>query len=190
MAFQPKQPWSPQKQSGQMDNSQPCSDFELQILRDELKTTTKGIYTFGAVAVIIALILPFLGSSKTHGRPMIEFMSYREAALFIILVLGLIFFWYYFTTIPNIKRDLGEKIKLVLKTTIAKKEALVYKRIKGAYILLNSPAGTIKRVAVTPLEFSLFREKDDVIVEYFKNSKKIIKVTNLRIEKDKALTGA
>ena len=173
-----------------MDNSLPCSDAELKLLRDELKTTKKGLLIGGIVAVIIALILPWLGSSKTHGKPMVYFMSYQEAVLYILLVIGFIFFSYYFMTIPKIKRDLGEKIKLVLKSTITKKETVVYRKIKGAYILLNSAPGAVKRVAVTPLEYGLYKEKDEVMVEYFKNSKKIIKVTNLRIEKDNGLTDA
>jgi len=173
-----------------MDNSLPCSDAELKLLRDELKTTKKGLLIGAISAGLIALILPWLGSSKTHGKPMVYFMSYQDAVLYIFLIMGFLLFSYYFMTVPKINRDLGEKIKLVLKTTIAKKETVVYRRIKGAYILLNSAPGMIKRVAVTPLEYGLFKEKDDVIVEYFKNTKKIIKVTNLRLEKDKSLTEA
>jgi hypothetical protein len=67
-----------------MDNSLPCSDAELKLLRDELKTTKKGLLIGGIVAVIIALILPWLGSSKTHGKPMVYFMSYQEAVLYIL----------------------------------------------------------------------------------------------------------
>lgn len=172
-----------------MDNFLPCSESELKLLEEELKTTKKGLLTGGIIAAIIALILPWLGSSKTHGKPMVYFMSYQEAVLYILLIMGFILFSYYFMTVPKIKRDLAEKIKLVLKTTIAKKETVVYRRVKGAYITLNSAPGMVHRVALTPAEFEDFKEKDEVIVEYFKNSKKIIKVTNLRTEKDKSLTG-
>jgi hypothetical protein len=165
-----------------MTESIPCSDSELKFLEEELKTIKRNLAIGAGFAIVIAFVVPWLGASKTHGKAMVNYMSYPAAVICVSLVMALILAAYYFMTAPKIKKDLKEKTKLVLRAAIVKKESVVYRKIKGAYLILNSPPETIRRVAVTPLEFEEFKEKDNVVVEYFKNSKKIIKVTSLHCE--------
>ncbi len=157
----------------------PCSDSELKFLEEELKAIKQNLFIGAVFAVFVAFIVPWFKASRTHGKAMVDYLSYPLAVAAVLLVLAIILAAYYYLTAPKIKKDLKEKTKLIFKAAIIKKESVVYRKIKGAYLMLDSPPGTIKRIAVTPLEFLEFKEKDNVVVEYFKNSKKIIKVSFL-----------
>jgi len=153
----------------------PCTQEELKILEDEGSRIRKNMVYGFIASLIFAMVMPWLGSSKTHGRPMVDFMSYPAAILSIMAVLGFIILSYYLWNMPKINKDLKEKTKVVQTTTITGKDTQVYKKLKGLYLSLGNMPLQLKRVAATYEEFADYKENDVVTVEYFPNSKKVIK---------------
>lgn len=154
----------------------PCNDSDTKVLTEELKIIRRSLIFMVTAILLIAFIVPLLGSSKTHGKAIVDYMPYYKAVVSIILVLSIIPVFYWFTSAPKVLKDLREKIKLLAHTKITKKEIYRFKKIKGNYIKLELAEFSSKGIAVTPLEFEELKEGDAVIIEFFPHSKKVIRL--------------
>lgn len=157
-----------------------CTETDLKILHDELKSQYRA-YIIGAVFIlIVAFVMPWLGSSKTHGKAMINYMPYWEAVISIIVVMGLVITAAWLLTIPKIKKDLKDRIKISYRTPVKKKDTFKYKSAKGWFIIpAEIPFSSAKKIYVTKNEFDDLNERDEIEISFFPNSKKIIKVTRM-----------
>lgn len=133
----------------------------------------------GFFCVIIALVMPWLGSSKTQGKAMVDYMSYPEAILYILLVFGFMMVCFYFMLFPKIKKDIRENLKVIWKTTITDKGKRKYSsknaRRAGYFVIIvqESPFRS-KDIVVTASEYQNYLVDDSVTIEYTPHSKKMM----------------
>lgn len=157
----------------------PCTGSDLKLLNDELKAHNRNSLIGAVFILVIALVMPWLGSSRTHGKAMVDYMPYPLAVLYIILVFTPVLIVTWFLVVPKLKRDLAKGVKVVYQSCIKKKEEYQYRKLKNRSIILNDMPAGVKHIFVTPKEFTEFTENDEVKVEYFPNTKKIIRITKL-----------
>jgi hypothetical protein len=162
--------------SPQSEQTLQCTETDIIVLNDELKSIRRTLIWAGITILVIASVLPWLGSSRTHGKAMVDYISFPGAFASIVVVLSLIPVFYYFTSAPKVKKDLAERIKVCFRSAVEKKELLVYKKTKGRFLVLNPMPPGVKYIPLTIAEFEIYNENDAVEVEFFPHSKKIIKV--------------
>jgi hypothetical protein len=160
-----------------LKQSQPCTETDLIVLRDELKYQYHSHMVGAIVVLIIAFVFPWLGSSKTHGKAMVNYMPYPEAIASILFVGGLIMAAAWFLYVPKIKKDLEERIKIVYQTQVKDKEWFRRRSARGWFIYpAEMPFSPGKKIYVTKNEYDNVNVGDEIEISFFPNSKKIIKV--------------
>lgn len=163
-----------------MRQSQPCTEPDLKVLADELKYEYRAFTVGTIVVLIIAFVFPWLGSSKTHGKAMVDYMPYQEAVISILLVAGFIMAVSWFLIVPKLKRDLEERTKIVYRTQVKDKEWFRRRSARGWFVYpAEMPFSPGKKIYVTKNEYDNLNQGDDVEISFFPNSKKIIKVIKL-----------
>jgi hypothetical protein len=163
--------------------TEPCSEQELGPLREELRASKNSIIAAYVVVVIAAALLPWLGSARTHGKAMVDTMSYAAAFFSIAAVGSFIVWFYFFRTVWKIKKDLRLMVKVISPGRVKKKYDKLTKRtgkhsfkeVPGTYVDIEGPAA-FKYIELTHEEFAGINEGDTVEVSFFPNSKKIIRI--------------
>ena len=124
--------------------------------------------------------MPWLGSSKTHGKAMVDYMSFPAATLSILAVFGFIMLCYYLMWIPKVKKDIRENVKMIWKTSVMDKGKRKYRVGRSSRIVENlvivvkeSPL-LQKDIVVTGIEYQQYQENDNVVIEYAPHSKKML----------------
>jgi hypothetical protein len=161
----------------------PCTEQELEPLREELRASKNSIIAAYVLVVIAAALLPWPGSARTHGKAMVDTMSYPAAFVSIAAVGSFIVWFYFFRTVWKIKKDLRLKVKVISPGCVKKKYDKLTKRtgkynfkeVPGTYVDIAGPAA-FKYIELTHEEFSGINEGDSVEVSFFPNSKKIIRI--------------
>jgi len=150
---------------------------DILILDREIKAINRTLIWGVIFSSIIALVMPWLGSSKTHGKAMVDYMSYPAAVISILAVLGFIMLFYYLMTIPKLKRDLKENIKYILKTVITGKGKRMFRKTgkREYYVIVVQESPFIsKEIVVTSSEYNLYGVHDNISISYAPHSKKML----------------
>jgi hypothetical protein len=170
-------------QAGTKPCTGPCTEQELGPLREELRASKNSIIAAYVLVVIAAALLPWLGSARTHGKAMIDTMSYPAAFISIVAIGSFIVWFYFFRTVWKIKKDIRLRVKVISPGRVKKKYDKLTKRtgkysfkeVLETYVDIEGPAA-FKYIELTHEEFAGINEGDTIEVSYFPNSKKIIKI--------------
>ena len=163
--------------------AEPCTEQELEPLREELRTSKNSIIAAYVLVIVAAALLPWLGSARTHGKAMVDTMSYPAAFVSIVAVGSFIVWFYFFRTVWKIKKDIRLRVKVINPGRVKKKYDKLTKRtgkynfkeVPGTYVDIDGPAA-FKYIELTHEEFNSINEGDAVEVSFFPNSKKIIRI--------------
>ncbi len=161
-------------------SSVPLTSKDIEILNDEIARQKKLMLWTSGFAIVIALIMPWLGSSKTHGKAMVDYMNYPAAVLSILAVFAFIMLFYYLMWIPKVKRDIKENVKIIWKTVVSDKGRRKYKAGRSSrvvdhfVIIVKETPFRSKDLVITSSENQRYQINDPVTIEYAPHSKKML----------------
>lgn len=151
-----------------------CTFEDLAKLEEYKCRAKRDLRIAGIFVLVISVLLPLL-PPKYHGsKAMLDIMSYPEAVMWIVILFAVVFLWSVYFMLYGLHKDLKEKRKIVIDTSIDDVRCGKYRGRNYCYFSAAGLPYSIKRISITPDEFTGLTKGERVIIDYSKYGKKLL----------------
>jgi hypothetical protein len=157
----------------------PCTEDDIYLLRQKYAQQKKYFRIFWYIIIFIALVFPFVPSKYKPHNAMVDIMSYPMAIISIIGVFLIVMVWNYYFLIYRLKMDITEARKIVLTSYVAKRKESKYRGNVHYYITVAGVPYSLARHIVSFAEYRMYQPGTEVMVEYSKRSKQLMRIIKI-----------